>query len=85
MFPANPPPSLPLPSILCRDPNAYYLQTHLRNTFIHEGSLDGTDFTKVGLGQSLVWSGNALFFWPLSVDSVRVVCVMSVVFPQYSH
>ncbi|XP_071550540.1 polycystin-1-like [Panulirus ornatus] len=30
-----------------RDPNAYYLQMNLKNSFIHEGALDGTDFTKV--------------------------------------
>ncbi|KAK3877407.1 hypothetical protein Pcinc_017874, partial [Petrolisthes cinctipes] len=30
-----------------RDPNAYFLQMNLRQSFIHEGYLDDTDFTKV--------------------------------------
>nr|XP_027210072.1 polycystic kidney disease 2-like 2 protein [Penaeus vannamei] len=30
-----------------RDPNAFYMQKTLREAFIHEGAVDGTDFSKV--------------------------------------
>ena len=32
-----------------RDPNAWYLQNSLKQTFIHPGALDGTDFNNVNI------------------------------------